>query len=138
MSDKEYDTKLNFLREQYDRKANIDRSISAAISAKNYPKVKEFSASRAVYQRNITDMAEEIFHETFRRKNSGLNTFQHIDLHELRLAEALVMVEHSIRLIREAVDRGDTERLDLKGGFAYLNIVTGRGNHSQHGAVLKP
>ena len=83
-------------------------------------------------------MAQDIFYETFRRKNSGVNTFQHIDLHELRVPEALAMVEHSVMLIKEAVDRGDTERLDMKGGFAHLNIVTGRGNHSQHGAVLKP
>ena len=75
MSNSEYDTKLNFLREQYELKANIDRAISAAIAAKNYLKAKEFSASRAVYQRNITDMAQDIFYETFRRKNSGANTF---------------------------------------------------------------
>ena len=43
MSNTEYDTKLNFLREQFELKANLDRAISAAISAKNYPKVKEFS-----------------------------------------------------------------------------------------------
>jgi hypothetical protein len=58
--------------------------------------------------RRIEEIASEIFHETFRRRNNGANTLQHIDLHELRVPEALAMVERAIQQIRNEWIIGNT------------------------------
>jgi hypothetical protein len=49
------------------------------------------------------------------------------------------MVDRAIALIRHEWILGATGKLDLRGGFSFLNVITGRGNNSKGGmAVLRP
>jgi DNA-nicking Smr family endonuclease len=63
-----------------------------------------------------------------------------VDLHGLLLPEAIAVVERTLQAIRDEYRATGPEGklLAIQHGHAALEIVTGRGAHSEGHAVLKP
>lgn len=132
ISDREYEHMKEQMQYQRQLMELCFQTASKMAAAHTWQQAKKLSDEGRKHQLIFEDLYRKTFRETFRRANLSGDSLSSIDLHGLRVQEALDILD-------EYIDRvGAHARMNGLAN-AKLEVITGRGVHSVRNIpILKP
>jgi len=112
------------------------KSLKKAKKDKNEEEVEFYTKKIEEYEKSLTEKEDEAIMLTYQRYNKPEEAATRLDLHGLKKKEALRLLE-KILIIRSQQINEKHGEIGARDPIEF-NIVTGRGNHSDRKAVLKP
>lgn len=132
ISDREYQHLKEEMQHQRQLMELCFQTASKMAAARTWAQAKKLSEEGRKHQLLFEDLYRKTFRETFRRANANGDSLTSIDLHGLRVQEALDILD-------EYLERANAQAQMTGVANAKLEVITGRGVHSVRNIpILKP
>lgn len=132
ISDREYERMKEEMMYQRQLMELCFQTATKMMASRSYQQAKKLSEEGRKHQAIFEDLYLRTFRETFRRANVSGDTLTCIDLHGLRVQEALDILD-------ECLERASANAQMTGVPSAKLEVITGRGVHSVRNIpILKP
>lgn len=132
LSDREYQRAMEEMQRQRQLMELYFQTASKMAAAHTWQQAKKLSDEGRKHQQRFEDLYRKTFRETFRRTNEKGDGRTSIDLHGLRVQEALDILD-------EYLDHAMASARMNGSQSAKLEVITGRGVHSVRNIpILKP